>query len=108
MSYRYAQQQHNQEHQAILDWLTSIDYSSQQSDFIGRRQAGTGEWLLKSNEFQGWVNQNKQTLFCPGIPGAGKTIATSIVVNHLERTIQYDWGRHGIPILQLSATGAPL
>jgi Cdc6-like AAA superfamily ATPase len=61
-----------------------------QSDFIGRRQAGTGEWLLKSNEFQAWVNQDKRTLFCPGIPGAGKTIATSIVVDHLQRTFHGD------------------
>jgi Cdc6-like AAA superfamily ATPase len=89
---KFAQRQHDQEHHAILDWLTPIDYSSQQSDFIGRRQAGTGEWLLKSSEFQGWVNRNQQTLFCPGIPGAGKTIATSIVVDHLQRTFQHDDG----------------
>src|SRR4051794_10623486 len=82
--------QHDQEHQAILNWLTPTDYSSLQCDFIGRRQEGTGEWLLKSNEFQDWINQNKQTLFCPGIPGAGKTIATSIVVDHLYRTFQAD------------------
>ena len=31
-----------EEDQAILDWLTAIDYAPQQSDFIGRRQAGTG------------------------------------------------------------------
>jgi hypothetical protein len=30
---------------------------------IRRRQEGTGEWLLMSNEFQGWANQNKQILF---------------------------------------------
>jgi Cdc6-like AAA superfamily ATPase len=36
------------------------------------------------------VNQNNQQLFCPGIPGAGKTIATSIVVGHLQRTFQHD------------------
>jgi hypothetical protein len=39
------------EHQAILDWLTPIDYSAQQSDIISRRQEGTGEWLLYSREF---------------------------------------------------------
>jgi len=65
------------EHQVILDWLTPIDYASQQSDFIARRQEGTGLWLLDSSEFQGWLNQSAQTLFCPGIPGAGKTMITS-------------------------------
>jgi hypothetical protein len=74
----------------ILDWLTPIDYGPQQSDYISRRQEGTGQWLLDSDEFQGWVNQSKQTLFCPGIPGAGKTIITSIVVEHLQSEFQND------------------
>lgn len=84
---RLHQQQDNQklreECQAILGWLTPIDYASQQSDFITRRQEGTGQWLLDSIEFQSWVETDKQTLFCPGIPGAGKTILTSIVVEEL-------------------------
>jgi Cdc6-like AAA superfamily ATPase len=45
---------------------------------------------LKSNEFQEWVNQSKPTLFCPGIPGAGKTIITSIVVEDLCIRFQND------------------
>jgi predicted ATPase len=39
--------------------------------------------LLGSDKFQGWLNHSKQTLFCQGIPGAGKTIMTSIVIDHL-------------------------
>lgn len=30
-----------------------------------------------------------QTLFCPGIPGAGKTVLTSIVVNHLQSAFNH-------------------
>src|SRR5437016_1822632 len=55
----------------------------QQSDFINRRQAETGQWLLDSPKFHLWLKADKQTLFCPGIPGAGKTILTSIVVDEL-------------------------
>ncbi|KFZ17293.1 hypothetical protein V501_01823 [Pseudogymnoascus sp. VKM F-4519 (FW-2642)] len=69
--------------QAILDWLTPIDYAPQQSDFISRRQTGTGQWLLDSTEFQSWLMTEKQTLLCPGIPGSGKTILTSIVIEEL-------------------------
>ncbi|KAF3284216.1 hypothetical protein TWF970_011436 [Orbilia oligospora] len=67
----------------ILNWLTDIDYGPQQSDYRSRRQAGTGQWLLNSPEFQEWVVGDKQSLFCPGIPGAGKTIIASIVVDYL-------------------------
>jgi Cdc6-like AAA superfamily ATPase len=75
--------QHDQEQQAILNWLTSADYFSQQNDLLGRRQEGTGEWLLGSDEFREWKSNKKHILFCPGIPGAGKTMITSIVVDHL-------------------------
>ncbi|KAL5585678.1 hypothetical protein FOVSG1_013370 [Fusarium oxysporum f. sp. vasinfectum] len=68
---------------AVLNWLTSVDFASQQSDFIRRRQSGTGQWFLDSPEFQAWLQTDQQTLFCPGIPGAGKTILTSIVVDEL-------------------------
>jgi NACHT domain len=67
----------------ILNWLTPTDYGPQQSDFISRRQQGTGQWLLDSDEFQEWLKSPGQTMFCPGIPGAGKTILASIVVDYL-------------------------
>lgn len=79
-----------EEHEAILDWLTPIDYAPQQSDFIARRQKETGQWLLESEKFQEWLTKSEQTLFCPGIPGAGKTIITSIVVDHLHSKFQND------------------
>jgi Cdc6-like AAA superfamily ATPase len=75
--------QHSQEQQAILNWLTPIDYTPQQNDFIKQRQAGTGQWLLDSAEFQMWLYADRKTLFCPGIPGAGKTILTATVIDDL-------------------------
>ena len=87
---RLHQAQDNEQRQIILNWLTPINYASQQNDFITRRQQGTGQWLLDSEEFQSWLNTNRQTLFCPGIPGAGKTILTSIVVNELTTRFSTD------------------
>ena len=80
---RLNERQDNQERLTILDWLTPIDYTCQQNDLLSRRQAGTGQWLLDSKQYQAWLEAGKQTLFCPGIPGAGKTILTSIVVGDL-------------------------
>lgn len=87
---RLHQRQDDQERRTILDWLIPIDYAPQQSDFITRRQKGTGQWLLSSDEFQVWLNESKKTLFCPGIPGAGKTMITSIVVDDLYTRFQND------------------
>src|SRR5438045_2885380 len=75
--------QDDQDHKKILDWLTPVNYASQQNDYLRRRQSGTGQWLLDSEEYQAWLKTSKQTLFCPGIPGAGKTILTSIVISDL-------------------------
>jgi len=87
---KLVQHKDDQERRTILDWLTPTDYGTQQSDFISRRQQGTGQWLLDSDEFQKWSNESKQTLFCPGIPGAGKTMITSIVVEHLQAKFRND------------------
>ncbi|KAG9229619.1 hypothetical protein BJ875DRAFT_537610 [Amylocarpus encephaloides] len=89
------QYQEDQGRQSILDWITPYDYALQQSDFLSRQQAGTGQWLLDSAEFNAWVDTNERTLYCPGIPGAGKTILTSIVVEELSTRFEND-GNVGI------------
>ena len=38
---------------------------------------------MNSPQFSVWVRGDTQTLFCPGIPGAGKTILASIAIEHL-------------------------
>lgn len=79
-----------EEDRKVLDWLTADEYGPQQSDYLKRRQPETGQWLLDSKEFRDWLVASKQTLFCPGIPGAGKTILTSIVVDYLNWTFRSD------------------
>src|SRR3569833_2311012 len=86
------------ERDAVLTWLTPVDYAPQQNDFLARRQPGTGHWLLDSAEFKEWVANGKQTLFCPGIPGAGKTILTSVVVEELTNRF---WAENSIGIAYL-------
>jgi hypothetical protein len=83
------QQDHDrQRHRLIMDWLSSADFPAQQSDFIARRQEETGLWFLNSPKFTDWVSGTSQTLFCPGIPGAGKTMMAAIAVDHLQKTVQ--------------------
>lgn len=51
------------------------------------RAPGSGKWLLESAEYQAWLKVDKQTLICPGIPGAGKTILTAVVVDDLTKRV---------------------
>ncbi|KAL4934318.1 ankyrin repeat domain-containing protein [Aspergillus undulatus] len=74
----------------ILDWLTHVDYGPQHSDYLERRQPGTGRWLLNSAQYQAWVTSDKQTLFCPGIPGAGKTILSATIIDDITARFQHD------------------
>lgn len=73
----------NQEEQRILNWLTPQDYAPQQHEILRTCKSGTGRWFLESEEYKSWLNHKASTLFCPGHPGAGKTVLTSIVINEL-------------------------
>jgi hypothetical protein len=81
-----------QHYQAVVEWLSPTDFPAQQHDIISRRQEGTAQWFLDSAEFKEWLQGSKKTLFCPGIPGAGKTMMAAITVEHLCRTAQADVG----------------
>ena len=80
---RLNQWQDDQDRLAILNWFTHIDYTFQHIDFLSRRQSGTGQCLLDSPQYKTWLETIGETLFCPGIPGAGKTIMTCIVIDDL-------------------------
>ncbi|KAH7381270.1 ankyrin repeat domain-containing protein [Phaeosphaeria sp. MPI-PUGE-AT-0046c] len=83
--------QRNQDHTKhllIMDWLSSADFPAQQLDHIQRRQEETGFWFLNAPEFTDWIKGSQQTLFCPGIPGAGKTMMAAIAVDHLQKAVQ--------------------
>ena len=77
----------------ILAWLSPLNFWTVQQDIFGRRQEGTGTWLLDNDIFQSWLHGTERVLWCSGIPGAGKTILASTVVNYLEQNfIQTDVG----------------
>ncbi|KAF2453530.1 hypothetical protein BDY21DRAFT_424471, partial [Lineolata rhizophorae] len=82
------QEQDSTSHRSLLEWISPADYPAQQSDIINRRQQGTGQWFLDAPEVATWLREAKRTLFCPGIPGAGKTMVAAIAVDQLLKSVQ--------------------
>jgi hypothetical protein len=76
----------DQESGDLAAFLSPLNFCTKQKDFFARRQEGTGNWLLENDKFKQWLDGTRRTLWCPGIPGAGKTILASVVIDFLERT----------------------
>ncbi|KAH6889054.1 ankyrin repeat domain-containing protein 50 [Coprinopsis sp. MPI-PUGE-AT-0042] len=55
-------------------------------DKLSKATLGTGMWLLKGDKFRLWLEPNGdiKIFWGSGIPGAGKTLLASIVIEHLE------------------------
>ena len=70
----------------ILSWLSPLNFVAKQSDVLSQRHEQTGAWFLRSPELQNWLTEPTKTLFCTGIPGAGKTVLASISVDYLKRS----------------------
>ena len=47
------------------------------------RQGGTGKWLFDLPEMSHWLDNPKEALWIYGIPGAGKTILSTLVVEEV-------------------------
>ncbi|EGO19613.1 hypothetical protein SERLADRAFT_479215, partial [Serpula lacrymans var. lacrymans S7.9] len=74
--------------QELADWLTPLDFRQKQNDIYGNRQEGTGGWVFDNKIYKDWERGDAKTLWCPGIPGAGKTVIASHIVNHLASTLK--------------------
>ncbi|KAJ5783175.1 hypothetical protein N7457_004949 [Penicillium paradoxum] len=90
--------QDREQQQRILEWLSPINAAAKQADIFGRCQKGTGQWFLQTESFQQLVHSttpSQRTVFCPGIPGAGKTFVASTVVNTLQELY---WSNHDVGV----------
>jgi len=66
--------------QRIREWLSPPDPTPFFHQASKLRHVGTGEWFLKSKRYQTWKNGEPSFLWLYGIPGCGKSVlATSII-----------------------------
>jgi nucleoside phosphorylase len=72
----------------MMEWLSTVNFWDKQADFCKRAQEGTGRWVLDDQIFKSWLDGRGGILWCEGAPGAGKTIISSIVIDHLSKTFE--------------------
>ncbi|KAJ7605877.1 ankyrin repeat-containing domain protein [Roridomyces roridus] len=67
----------------IIEWYSPVNFFLRQADIFNTHQPGTGRWLLETDSFKRWESCTGNILWGRGMPGAGKTVLVSIVVDHL-------------------------
>ncbi|KAK7052685.1 ANK-REP-region domain-containing protein [Favolaschia claudopus] len=72
----------------ILDWLSTLNFYQRQDAILETWQEGTGQWFFSLLEFKDWLLNSEKVLWCEGPPGAGKTVLSSLVVKHIENSVQ--------------------
>ncbi|OAX82421.1 hypothetical protein ACJ72_03232 [Emergomyces africanus] len=76
--------------QHVFDWLKAPDYATDLKKANSRRHDGTCAWVMTRPEYKLWSGASSDTRFLViyGIPGAGKTILSSFLVERARRTFQ--------------------
>ncbi|KAF8522653.1 hypothetical protein JB92DRAFT_3268881, partial [Gautieria morchelliformis] len=69
--------------QKIYDWLAAPDHESKHRNARNVRQKATGSWFVGGERFQEWRVAPHSFLWLHGIPGAGKAILCSTVIEEL-------------------------
>ena len=71
----------------VMQWLSAPDPSTQLQRARELYQSGTNQWLLSSEVYLSWKTGQMSFLFVHGMPGCGKTILSSTVINDLQENI---------------------
>jgi hypothetical protein len=74
----------------ILDRISACSPYEKHQDAVSQCQKGTCHWFVGDAKFKLWEKgDSKGILWGFGVPGAGKTILTSFVIEHLRQTLKH-------------------
>jgi len=76
-----------QRREKIERWLSPSNPSKNYYRALERRQEGSGLWFLQNDVFEKWKTRRNSFLWLYGIPGCGKTILSSTIIEDLKRTL---------------------
>ncbi|KAL2060018.1 hypothetical protein VTL71DRAFT_9840 [Oculimacula yallundae] len=72
------------ERRQFLKWISDIDYEESFNAIIAKKHPGTGKWLLYHDTLQTWLaGTDPSLLWCHGKPGAGKSVLSSLILDHV-------------------------
>ncbi|KAH8812890.1 hypothetical protein F5884DRAFT_318007 [Xylogone sp. PMI_703] len=81
--------QRNTQYLATQEWLSAVNMKVNQEGYAAIRHeyANTGKWVLTNNHVKSWLDPDNGTvsrIWLNGIPGAGKTILASLLVEEAQ------------------------
>jgi Cdc6-like AAA superfamily ATPase len=77
----------NNHQREIIKWLHPPDPSKNYYKALKQRQEASGLWFLQNDVLAKWKTRRNSFLWLYGIPGCGKTILSSTIIEDLERTL---------------------
>lgn len=69
----------------IQHWLSPPDPSVNYQKALKQRQLNTGLWFLEGERFASWKSGNASFIWLYGIPGCGKTILSSTILENISQ-----------------------
>ena len=79
----------DQKDKEVLRWLTSVDTFINHDIARKKHESTTGNWFIESDLFVKWTDATNASLWIQGIPGAGKTILCSTVIEHVKKVCEF-------------------
>ncbi len=74
----------------ILAWLNGSDPTTRYANALKGRHTGTGSWYISSEAFDRWTKEPNSISWLWGIPGCGKTVLSTTIIERLMEMCSHD------------------
>ncbi|KAL3428453.1 ankyrin repeat protein [Phlyctema vagabunda] len=79
----------------VFEWISKADPYQKHRTATSLRHPGTVRWVFDSPEYKKWGEEENSALWLYGIPGAGKTIIASAIIQEL-RLVAHQHENHAV------------
>ncbi|KAI5888570.1 uncharacterized protein SCHCODRAFT_02587820 [Schizophyllum commune H4-8] len=69
----------------IIRWLQPVDNGSKHAISLQKRQEGTCKWIFTHDTYRQWSTRESGMLWLSGIPGSGKSVMASSLIDALRQ-----------------------